>query len=113
MPLSNTEKCVIDVLDYRGIRTVFTEKRWKVKAVQHPELKSPKFLRNVERTLREPQEVWEDYGDPKNRRCYYRKYSVKTHVKVVVWMRGDCQIITAFETNYIKETNYSHLKRFV
>ena len=107
------EKYIIDVLDYRGTRTVFTDKRWKVKSIQHPELRSPTFLKNVERTIKDPQEVWEDYGDPKHRRCYYRKFSIDTHVKVVVWMVGDCQVITAFETNYIKETKYPNLKRLV
>ena len=107
------EKCIIEVLDYRGIRTVFTEKRWKIKLVQHPELQSPKFLKNVERTIKEPQEVWQDYGDSKNRRCYYRKYSTHTYVKVVVWIRGDCQVITAFETNFIKEIKYDNLRRLL
>lgn len=107
------EKCIIDVLDYRGIRTVFSGKRWKVKSLQHPELRSPTFLKNVELTIKDPQEVWEDYGDPQNRRCYYRKYSIHTHVKVVVWTQGDCQVITAFETNYIKETSYPNLKRLL
>lgn len=107
------ERLIIDVEDYRGKRVIFTEKRWKIKSVQHPELLSRKFLSNVERTIQAPQEVWEDYGDSKNRCCYYRKYSTQTYVKVVIWTSGNCQVITAFETNFIKETKYANLKRLV
>ncbi len=100
------EKCVIDILDYRQVRIVFTEKKWMFKCQTHPELKSQTFLKNVERTLQEPEEVWEDYDDPKHKYCYYRKYSTNTMVKVVVWMDGDNHIVTAYETDFIKETKY-------
>ena len=105
-PIFMAENYVIDVVDYRGIRTVFTEKRWKTKSVFHPELLSQTFLKNVERTIKDPEEVWEDYADSEHRCCYYRKYSVRTYVKVVIWMDGDCQVITAFETDFIKESKY-------
>ncbi len=32
------EKCILDITDYAGRRVVFTEKKWKEKSIQHPEL---------------------------------------------------------------------------
>lgn len=103
---------IIDVKDYRGIRVIFTHKKWKIKIPHHPELKKQAFLRNAERTIQKPEQVWEDYSDKKNKKCYYRKYSASSYVKVVIWIRDNpCRVVSAFETNKIKEENYHRLKR--
>ena len=101
------EKCIIDVEDYLGNRVILTEKKWQQKSIQHPELKSKIFLRNLEETVRNPTEAWEDYGDKKHRKCYYKKYSKDTYVKAVIWFDSNpCYVISAFETNKIKEEIY-------
>lgn len=106
------EKLVIDAVDYLGNRVIFTEKKWKQKSTVHPELGSKTFLKNLEDTIKNPEQVWEDYSDKKNKRCYYKKYSIISYVKVVIWINGGpCQIVSAFETNKIKEEIYTNLKR--
>src|SRR3990167_9434997 len=103
---------VIDILNYEGRRVILTRKKLEQKALQHPELKNRKFLENIIRTIESPEEVWQDQQDPKTKRCYYQKYSAGTYVKVVVWVQGKTyNIVSAFETNKIKETLYPKLKR--
>lgn len=106
------EKLVIDIVDFFGNRVVFTEKKWKKKSAVHPELTNKTFLKNLEDTIKNPEEVWEDYSDKKNKRCYYKKYSTISYVKVVIWISTNpCQIVSAFETNKIKEEIYKNLRR--
>lgn len=105
------QKLVIDTHDYRGKRVIFTEDKWVEKQIVHPELKRPVFLRNVAKAVECPDEVWPDYSD-KRKRCYYKKYSTTTYVKVVVWHKGNpCAVVTAYEINKIKEANYPSLRR--
>ncbi len=107
----NRVKFIIDIKDDEGKRIVFTYKKWKEKAIMHPELRNKTFLKNLKETIANPEEVWQDYGDPQHKRCYYKKYSVDSYVKAVVWIdRNPCQIITAFQTNYIKEEGYFNLQ---
>ncbi len=97
----------VDAVDYYGRRVVLTEKKWREKSQQHPELKSKTFLKNLEDTIKNPAEVWEDYSDNINKVCYYKKYSKDTYVKVVIWHSSSpCRIVSAFETNKIKEEIY-------
>ena len=60
-----------------------------------------------------PVDIWEDYSDKENKRCYYKKYSINSYVKVVIWItKNPCHIVSAFETNKIKEEIYQpNLKR--
>src|SRR3989338_707975 len=106
------QKYIIDTVDYRNIWVVLTEKKWLEKSVQHQELLNKSFLASIEKTLKSPDEVWEDYSDPKNKTCSYKKYSQHTYTKVIVWMtQKPNQIVSSFETNYIKETKYPNIKR--
>ncbi len=101
------DKLIIDVVDYRGHRVILTEKKWQEKSKQHPELKSGTFLKNLEDTIKNPEEVWEDYSDKSNRICCYKKYSKVSYVKVVIWCSSTpCNVVSAFETNKIKEEIY-------
>jgi len=103
---------IIDVEDYGGRRVIFTQKKWKEKSIIHPELLNKIFLKNLKEVIINPKEVWEDYDDKDNKRCYYKKYSVNSYVKVVVWTTDNpCHIISAFETDRIKESIYPELKR--
>lgn len=103
---------VIDTQDYRGTKVVFTHKKWKEKVVEHADLKNSTFLKNVKQTIENPTEVWPDYSDKRHKRCYYKKYSTHSYVKVVVWFKGNpACVVTAFETNYIKESKYPELRR--
>lgn len=105
------QDCIIDVKDYRDKRVIFTKKKWLEKQQDHPELKKDVFIKNLKRTIIEPDEVWQDLSD-KKKRCYYKKYSCNTYIKAVVWIKNNpCHIITSFEINYIKEQNYPELKR--
>lgn len=100
---------IIDVLDYRGERVIFTHQKWQEKSSVHSELQDNTFLKNVRQTIEDPEIVWQDKSD-KRRRCYYKKYSVATYVKVVIWIKSDpCRVVTAFETNFIKESKYLDL----
>jgi len=100
-------KLIIDAVDYAGNRVILSEKKWKQKSAQHPELKNKTSLKNLKDTIKSPNEVWEDYSDKENKRCYYKKYSTNSYVKVVIWIKDNpCHIVSAFETNKIKEEIY-------
>lgn len=103
---------LIDVEDYMGQRVIFTEAKRAEKATQHAELNNKQFLKNIEETIKDPEEVWPDYNDKNKKRCYYKKYSTYMYVKVVIWTDSSpCQVVTAYETNKIKETLYPELNR--
>lgn len=102
----------IDVFDYLNRRVIFTIKKLKEKIVQHPELGNNAFIKNVEKALKDPDEVWQDYSDKINKVCYYKKHSATSYAKVVVWKSGDpIEIITAYEVDRIKEQRYQGLKK--
>lgn len=102
----------LDVLDYRGIRVVFTIKKWEEKSVQHTELCDPAFLRYVEAALCDPDEVWQDYDNPEEKNCYYKRFGPNLYAKVVVWVAGDLnRVVSAFEVDFVKETTYTEVKR--
>ena len=105
---------IIDTTDYWGRRVVFTKKKYTQKLIIHPWLKKRQFMVCLEKTLEEPDQVWEDYNAPSEKHCYYRKYSTGLYIKVVVWMNvrrsEPCHVVSAFETDYIKETKYPSLK---
>ena len=106
-----TVDTVIDTIDWQGDRVIFTKKKWKEKAKQHPELNSKTFLRNVVKTIEKPQQVWEDYDNKKDKQCYYWKYSVTNYIKVVIWINDDpCRVVTAYFIDWVKESKYN-LKR--
>lgn len=108
----NGAKFIIDVEDYRGKRVIFTYRKWKEKSITHPDLLSKTFLKNLKETIINPEEVWQDYSDKKCKRCYYKKYSTDSYVKVIVWIANNPNhIITAFQTNLIKEIRYSNLRQ--
>ena len=91
------EEYIIDALDYRGERVVFSRKKWQQKSIIHPDLLKI---------------VWQDYNDKEYKRCYYKKYSSHSYVKVVIFIDSVfCRVVTAFQTNYIKEGGYSELKK--
>ena len=104
-------RLIIDTSDYRGKQVIFTHKKWLQKQSVHPELKRAIFLKNVAKTIENPDEVWPDYAD-KRKRCYYKKYSPTTYVKVVIWHSDTpCRVVTAYEINQIKEMNYPSLRK--
>lgn len=103
---------VIDVADNEGKRIILTRKKWEEKSKIHPELKNKTFLKNLGEALKNPEQIWEENSDSKNKRCYYKKYSTTSYVKAVVWITDNpCRVISAFETNKIKEETYPNLKR--
>lgn len=111
------EENIFDTVDYRGVRVVFTRKKWKEKSVIHPELNNKVFLRNLKEAIKNPEQVWPDYKDykkKKGKRCYYKKYSKNFYVKAVIWVDGDpCQVISAYLIDYIKESKYPELRRLI
>jgi len=111
--MSDSEN-IIDIADYRDKRVIFTQKKLDEKSEEHPELRRTKFLKNIERVIADPEVVWEDYADRKNRRCYYGKYSKNTYIKVVIWIKSTpCRVITAYEIDKVKEENYTGLKQII
>lgn len=103
---------IIDAIDYNGKRAILTYDKWKEKTIIHPELTKKVFLKNLKETIENPEQVWQDKSDKRKKRCYYKKYSANSYVKAVVLMVGNpYYIISAFETNYIKETKYLDLKQ--
>jgi len=110
--MSDTEN-VFDVIDYRGERVIFTKKKLEEKSVSHPELLNLTFLRNLKQTILDPDEVWPDYDKPRHNRCYYKRYSTNTYIKVIICITNNpcCRVVSAYETNYIKEIGYPKLTR--
>ena len=107
-------KIVFCVKDYEDKEVIFTREKLKQKKVDHPELSKKTFMKCVKNAIINPDEVWEDYSDKKKKRCYYKKYSAYSYVKVVVWIDGrPCQVVTAYEIDRVKERNYVELKRLV
>ena len=104
----------LDVIDYEGNRVIFTKRKLSQKVLQHPELNNKQFLKNIVRAIEHPNEVWQDQQDSKLKRCYYRKYSTTTYIKVVIWITDKpFRVVSAFETNKIKEAQYPKLKRLL
>ncbi len=102
------------VEDYRGEEVIFSKKKWQEKKSDHPELNKKKFIECLKRAIIEPDEVWEDYDDKKHKRCYYKKYSIASYAKAVIWIEiNSCNVVTAFEISDIKEAKYPNLKRLV
>lgn len=103
---------ILETFDYKGRKVIFTYKKWKEKQSVHPELGNKNFLLNIKKALENPDEVWEDHDDAKNRYCCYKKYSTVSYVKAVVWLASNpLEVVTAYEINFIKETKYPDLKR--
>jgi hypothetical protein len=102
----------LEALDYREKRVVFAQKKWQEKSKTHPYLKLPQFKNFIQTAIENPTEVWQDYDEPRKKRCYYYKYSATMYVKVVVWVDDDpCRVVTVFNLDYIKEMNYPSLRR--
>lgn len=107
-----SEENIFSVIDYRGKMIVFTKKKWQEKQSDHPELHKKSFINCLKKAIEEPEEVWQDYQDRKNKRCYYRKYSSSSYAKVVVWINNSpCTVVTAYEINGIKESKYPNLRK--
>jgi hypothetical protein len=112
MPIKNVEDYIFRLDDYRGKEVLFTKEKWEKKRFRHPELNKSAFLKCLLRTIADPDEVWEDYEDRENKRCYYKKYSSVSYAKIVVSIASNpCVVITAYEISGIKETNYFGLRR--
>jgi hypothetical protein len=107
----NLGDIIFKVIDYRGEEVTFTKKKWEEKRKMHPELNNAKILKNIEKALICPDEVWEDYSNKKNKSCYYKKYSQFTFIKVVIWNKNPCSVITAYRIDKVKEKNYPDLKQ--
>jgi len=106
------KRFIIDVEDYRGKRVIFTYEKWKEKSITHSDLLNKTFLKNLKETIIDPEEVWQDYSDKKYKRCYYKKYSTNSYVKVVIWITNNPnRVVTAFQINFIKENKYPNLRR--
>lgn len=106
------KKLIIDTKDYQGLRVIFTLDKWQEKSIQHAELGNKTFLKNLKETIENPEEVYQDNDDKKRKACYYKKYSTASYVKVVIWIASKpCEVVTAFEIDKIKETEYPKLKR--
>lgn len=109
-----SQDVIFKVVDYRGKDVIFTREKLEQKQSDHPELHKKAFIECLKKTISEPDEVWEDYQDKENKLCYYRKYSSVSYAKVVVWVGSNpCNIVTAYEIDNIKESNYPNLKRLI
>ena len=106
------DEYIIDVEDCFGKRVIFTRAKWEEKSVVHTELKSKIFLKNIKLTIQNPEEVWEDKSDKSSKRCYYKKYSANSYLKVIMWIANNpYRVVSAYEVDFIKETKYPELKR--
>lgn len=107
-----SEYC-IDCKNYDGVRTIFSEKQRKEKALKHPELSETRFIKRVMTAITNPHFVYEDLAD-KNRCAYYiREYAINSRImytKVIVRKSVKlCFIITAYRPDYVKERGKSCL----
>lgn len=98
---------VKEIIDEKEV--VFTKIKLNKKKDDHPELLKKTFLKCVKSALSEPDEVWPNYQDNK-KRCYYKKYSIHSYAKVVVWVDNEpYSVVSAYETDKIKEKIYPEL----
>jgi hypothetical protein len=105
---------IIDTLDYLKNRVIFTHDKWQEKSLIHPELRKASVIRNLKQAIEKPEIVIQDKDDPKNKKCYYKKYSINTYLKAIVLTKyNPCCIISAFSTDYIKEYKYPNLKQLL
>lgn len=104
---------ILETKNRRGERVIFDRAKWKEKCRVHPELRKPSFMKKVKEAIEDPDQMWED-GNSKERRCYYKACSGAKYVKVIVFIPNvTLEVVTAFETNYIKEKKYKRLKQLV
>ncbi len=105
---------VFEATDCWERKVVFTQKKLREKVGDHPELNKAVFLNNVQRTVEEPEQIWENKENPKCKQVYYRKYSRTDYIKVVVWVKDSpCQVVTAYLINHVKEEKYPGIKRLL
>jgi hypothetical protein len=108
------EPLYLDLIDYKGKRVIFTLDKWKLKSSKHPYLQLPQFKKFIIKALSEPTEVWQDYDEPKKKKCYYYKYNTTYYAKVVVWVtRKPYEVVTVYNLDYIKEMNYPQVRRLL
>ena len=97
----------IDVKDYNGIRTVFTNTQWKIKQTQRPELQEKSIIERIKKTVQEPSFVYSDLSDKTRSAYYMMEYRVNgrnRYLKVVIKKYKKYNfIITAYRPDYVKE----------
>ena len=97
----------------QGLEIVFTKIKLIEKQGDHPQLLKKSFLKCVERALSDPDEVWPDKKDNR-KRCYYKKYSVCSYAKVVVWTSDEpYRVVSAYEIDKVKESQYPNLEKLL
>jgi hypothetical protein len=115
--MPNQEPLILDLNDYRGRRIIFTKKKLEEKKSDHPELGLVEFIRAIKSALKEPEEVWPDYYERREKHCYYGKYIDGVYAKVVVYVRVErgepCRVVSAYAIDYVKERKYKDLTKIV
>lgn len=107
------ETCCIDVKDYSGRRTVFTDRQRELKAPNRPELREDGILERIKETIENPSFIYLDL-EHTNRFAYYlSEYTINSRViymKVILQERkNDLFVITAYRPNYVKERGKTKL----
>jgi len=107
------DKHCIDLLNYEGIRTIFTEEQRILKSDKHPELRTDNFIDRVKKTITKPEFVYEDY-DEKNRYSYYcEEFKINSRVRytkvMLLKLKNHYLVITAYRPDFVKERNRTKL----
>src|SRR3989344_895035 len=103
------DKHCVDLLNYEGIRTIFTEEQRILKSDKHPELRTEEFIERVKKTITNPTFIYEDY-DKKNRYSYYcEEYKINSRVMytkvMLLKLKTHYLVITAYRPDFVKERN--------
>jgi hypothetical protein len=103
----------IDIKDYSGKRTVFSEAQRVQKSRKHPELREEHFIMRMKEAIQNPDFIYEDL-DTKTRKVHYRReYSINTRIKytkvVIQEARTYNIVITAYRPDYVKERGKTKL----
>ncbi|MDP2692656.1 MAG: hypothetical protein Q8O88_03400 [bacterium] len=101
--------------NYENRGVCFEEKRRKIKALKHSELRDPKFINGrVKQTINNPDFIYSDFDYPKSREVYY-KFEFKingknVYTKVVIDItKIPLLVVSVFRPDYIKEQNKTKL----
>lgn len=107
------DKHCIDLLNYEGIRTIFTEKQRMRKSDKHPDLRNDNFIDRIKATITSPSFVYEDYNEKNRYSYYYEEFKINSrtmYTKIMLLkFKKYYWVITAYRLDYVKERGKTKL----
>ena len=107
------EVLCLNVLNYEGRRTIFTEKQLKIKAPKRPELRETGIIERIKVAVQNPTFVYLDYEHAYRFVYYRREYKINDRIRylkvVIEGRKSDLFVITAYRPDYVKERGKTKL----